>query len=93
MKMKTKKPKKNKKKDTLLFILGYLIIFPGLLGLILFPIIAISYTFNLGLHFQNPNLRTYIFTIWMGISTIILYIILLTKAIKKYNKENENKKT
>jgi len=71
------------------YILKILIIVPGLLGLILFPIICISYTFNLGIHIQQPTLLTYINISWMFISTYILYWLLIRKLIKlqKYKKD------
>lgn len=77
---------KEKEFSSLKLFLSLFIILPGLLGLILFPLLTISYLFNLGIHPQEPDLKNYVGIIWMFLCTFILYGLFIRKLKKKSKK-------
>lgn len=77
---------KEKEISSLELVLSLFITLPGLMGLILFPLLTISYLFNLGIHHQEPNLRNYVGISWMFLCTFIVYGLIIRKLKKKSKK-------
>jgi len=67
------------------YFFGYLVILPGLLGLMVFPITVLFKVFGIDLLKQNPDLWDFIRIIWMFISTYIVLGLMVRKL-------NRNKK-